>query len=193
MEKKPGLRWKLGIFIIAGLVLLVFGLYFIGKQKNLFVSVFTIRAAFKNVSGLKVGNNIRFGGIAVGTVENIGLINDTSVMVDMSIKSEVRKFIRRGSRAGIGTEGLMGERVVLISPAIDSSGPIRDNDVLASDPPVETDQIMASLKKPEVVAKIDKLGFSVEPRDPAAFRPYQIQEIATWMKIAKDAGIQPEE
>jgi len=146
MEKKPGLRWKLGIFIIAGLVLLVFGLYFIGKQKNLFVSVFTIRAAFKNVSGLKVGNNIRFGGIAVGTVENIGLINDTSVMVDMSIKSEVRKFIRRGSRAGIGTEGLMGERVVLISPAIDSSGPIRDNDVLASDQPVETDQIMASLK-----------------------------------------------
>ena len=41
--------------------------------------------------------------------------------------------------------------------------------------------------------KIDKLGFTVEPRDPAAFRPYQVQEIATWMKIAKDAGIQPEE
>jgi tripartite-type tricarboxylate transporter receptor subunit TctC len=54
-------------------------------------------------------------------------------------------------------------------------------------------EIMTSLKKPEVVAKIDKLGFTVEPRDPAAFRPYQIQEIATWMKIAKDAGIQPEE
>jgi tripartite-type tricarboxylate transporter receptor subunit TctC len=54
-------------------------------------------------------------------------------------------------------------------------------------------EIMTSLKKPEVVAKIDKLGFTVEPRDPATFRPYQIQEIATWMKIARDAGIQPEE
>jgi tripartite-type tricarboxylate transporter receptor subunit TctC len=54
-------------------------------------------------------------------------------------------------------------------------------------------EIMTSLKKPEVVEKIDKLGFTVEPRDPAAFRPYQVQEIATWMKIAKDAGIQPEE
>ena len=54
-------------------------------------------------------------------------------------------------------------------------------------------EIMTSLKKPEVVPKIDKLGFTVEPRDPATFRPYQIQEIATWMKIAKDAGIQPEE
>ena len=54
-------------------------------------------------------------------------------------------------------------------------------------------EILASLKKPDVVARIDTLGFTVEPRDPAAFRPHQIQEIETWMKIAKDAGIQPEE
>ena len=54
-------------------------------------------------------------------------------------------------------------------------------------------EILASLRKPEVVERIDKLGFTVEPRDLAAFRPYQVREIATWMKIAKDAGIQPEE
>jgi len=54
-------------------------------------------------------------------------------------------------------------------------------------------EIVASLKKPEVVEKINKLGFTVELRDPAAFKPYQAQEIATWVKIAKDAGIQPEE
>lgn len=54
-------------------------------------------------------------------------------------------------------------------------------------------EIMKSLKNPEVVAKIDNLGFTVEPRDPAAFRPYQVQEIATWVKIAKDAGIEPGE
>jgi tripartite-type tricarboxylate transporter receptor subunit TctC len=55
-----------------------------------------------------------------------------------------------------------------------------------------SDEILISLKKPDVVEKIDKLGFTVEPRDPAAFRPYQIAEIATWVKIAKDAGVQPE-
>ncbi|MDP1840911.1 MAG: tripartite tricarboxylate transporter substrate binding protein [Reyranella sp.] len=54
-------------------------------------------------------------------------------------------------------------------------------------------EIMKSLNKPEVVEKIDKLGFTVEPRDPAQFRPYQVQEIATWVKIAQDAGIQPGE
>lgn len=54
-------------------------------------------------------------------------------------------------------------------------------------------EIMKSLKNPEVVAKIDNLGFTVEPRDPAQFKPYQAQEIATWVKIAKDAGIEPGE
>ena len=54
-------------------------------------------------------------------------------------------------------------------------------------------EILKALKSPEAAEKIDKLGFTVEPRDPAAFKPYQMQEIATWMKIAKDAGIQPEE
>lgn len=54
-------------------------------------------------------------------------------------------------------------------------------------------EIMKSLRNPEVVEKIDKLGFTVEPRNPGQFRPYQMQEIATWVKIAQDAGIQPGE
>ncbi len=54
-------------------------------------------------------------------------------------------------------------------------------------------EILKSLGKRETVEKIDKLGFTVEPRDPAQFKPYQAQEIATWVKIAKDAGIEPGE
>jgi len=53
-------------------------------------------------------------------------------------------------------------------------------------------EIMESLRKPDVVAKIDTLGFTIDLRDPAAFKPYLTQEIATWVKIAKDAGIEPE-
>ena len=52
---------------------------------------------------------------------------------------------------------------------------------------------MASLKRPDVVERIDKLGFTVDLRDPTAFKPYLAQEVATWVKIAKDAGIQAEE
>ncbi len=146
IKSNAALKWKLGLFIITGLVLLVLGLFFIGKQKNLFASVFQLKAVFTNVSGLKIGNNVRFGGIAIGTVEGIQLLTDTSVLVNMSIKSEIRQFIKQDATAGIGSDGLVGDRVVLISPGTTNREPVKDNEVLASHAPVETEQIMAGLK-----------------------------------------------
>src|SRR5450432_2787161 len=146
MKKTGGLTWKLGIFIVTGLILLVLGLFFIGKQKNLFISVFQLKAVFNNVSGLKPGNNVRFGGIAIGTVDGIQLVNDTSVLVNMNIKSEIRKFIKEDASASIGSDGLVGDRVVLISPGTMNREAVRDNEVLVSHSPVETEQIMAGLK-----------------------------------------------
>ena len=49
-----------------GLTLFVLAIFLIGKQKNLFNPVFKLSATFYNVSGLQVGNNIRFSGINVG-------------------------------------------------------------------------------------------------------------------------------
>jgi phospholipid/cholesterol/gamma-HCH transport system substrate-binding protein len=146
MKTSSGFKWKLGLFIVVGLVLLVLGLFFIGKQKNLFVSVFPLKAVFNNVSGLKVGNNVRFGGIAVGTVDGIQLLTDTSVQVNLNIKSEVRKFIKQDAGASIGSDGLVGDRVVLISPGSMDCEPVKDNETLVSHTPVETEQILAGLK-----------------------------------------------
>src|SRR5450432_4223096 len=146
MKPSGGLKWKLGLFIVVGLVFLVLGLFFIGKQKNLFVSVFQLKAVFSNVSGLKTGNNVRFGGIVVGTVEGIQLVTDTSVLVNMSIKTEVRKFIKQDASASIGSDGLVGDRVVLISPGTMNKEPVKDNEILISHAPVETEQILAGLK-----------------------------------------------
>jgi phospholipid/cholesterol/gamma-HCH transport system substrate-binding protein len=146
MKSSGVMKWKLGLFIVAGLVLLVLGLFFVGKQKNLFVSVFPLKALFTNVSGLKIGSNVRFGGIAIGTVDGIQLLTDTSVLVNMNIKSEVRKFIKKNATAGIGSDGLVGDRVVLISPGTMNQEVVRDNEILVSRAPVEADQILAGLK-----------------------------------------------
>ena len=67
---------RLGIFIIGGILLFVIAIFFIGRQQNLFNPVFKVTANFFNVSGLQVGNNVRFSGINVGTVDNIIIIND---------------------------------------------------------------------------------------------------------------------
>lgn len=144
--KRDGLKWKFGIFLITGLVLLVLGLFFVSKQKNLFVSVYTLKAIFKNVGGLKTGSSVRFGGISVGTVDDIRLMTDSAVLVNMSVQSAVRQFIKKDATVSIGSDGLMGDRVVMISPGVNSNVPAGQNDVLAAHSPVETEQILAQLK-----------------------------------------------
>ncbi len=146
MKSSVRLKLKLGLFIICGLALLVLGLFYVGKQKNMFDSTFQLRALFKNVGGLKPGNNVRFGGINVGTVESIDLVTDSSVIVTMTIKSKVHKFIHSDAVANVGSEGLMGDRVIEITPGLGTGRAVREKEVLASNTPVETDQILAGLK-----------------------------------------------
>ena len=146
MPKEKNYKWKLGLFAVATLVLAVAAIYYIGKQKNKFGSVVRISAQFRSVSGLKTGGNVRLGGIDVGTVDDIALVTDTTVEVDMIIQKGVEKFIKRDAKANIGSEGLMGDKVVVLTPGTSIQPAVKNGDTLSSLPAIETDQIMASLK-----------------------------------------------
>ncbi|MFV8326481.1 MlaD family protein [Flavobacterium sp. ZS1P14] len=147
MNKESGFQWKLGMFVIIGLVLFVATIYFVGKQKNLFGSTFHLKSNFRSVSGLEVGNNVRFSGINIGTVSEIELITDSSVVVNIVIKDEVRKFIKTDAIASIGSDGLMGDKVLTISPGIKSTKIVEDNDIIASRRPIDMEDVMSSVKK----------------------------------------------
>ncbi|MCX6305929.1 MAG: MlaD family protein [Bacteroidetes bacterium] len=137
---------RLGLFIAGGLALFVLAIFIIGKQKNLFNPVFKLTTSFSNVSGLQVGNNIRFSGITVGTVDNIKIINDSTVKIDMLIKKEVRQFIKSDCEVAIGSEGLIGDKLLVISQGGDDSPMVKIGQHLVSAEPVELDAIMASLQ-----------------------------------------------
>jgi phospholipid/cholesterol/gamma-HCH transport system substrate-binding protein len=142
----PQFKVRLGLFVAGGLALFVLAIFIIGKQKNLFNPVFKLTTTFYNVSGLQVGNNIRFSGIVIGTVDNIAIINDSTVRVDMLIKQEVRRFIKSDSEVAIGSEGLIGDRLLTISQGSFDAPLAREGEQLESVEPVETDAIMLSLK-----------------------------------------------
>ena len=137
---------RLGLFIAGGLMLFVMAVFIIGKQKNLFNPVFKLTTTFFNVSGLEVGSNIRFSGINVGTVDNIKIINDSTVRVDMLVLKKVQKFIKADSEAGIGSSGIIGDRILVITQGSNESPLAKDGQQIASNEPVETDAIMVSLQ-----------------------------------------------
>src|ERR1035437_5498494 len=147
MEKHTNkFKVRLGLFIAGGLMIFIVAVFIIGRQKNLFVPVFSLTTTFYNVSGLQVGNNIRFSGINVGTVDNISIINDSTVRVDMLIKREVQRFIKTDCEAGVGSAGLIGDRLLVITQGSNEAIMVKDGQQIGSKEPVETDAIMASLR-----------------------------------------------
>lgn len=146
MERSQNFKVRLGIFIAVGLTLFVLAIFIIGKQKNLFDPVFKLTTRFQNVGGLQVGSTVRFSGINIGTIDNIRIVNDSTVKVDMLIKKDVQRFLRADSEAGIGSEGIIGDKILVLSQGSPAAKVVRDGQSIPSSEPVETDAIMASLQ-----------------------------------------------
>jgi phospholipid/cholesterol/gamma-HCH transport system substrate-binding protein len=137
---------RLGLFIAIGIFIFVVAIFLIGKQKNLFNPVYTLNTTFYNVGGLQVGNKVRFSGINVGTVDAVRIINDSTVSVTMFIKKDVQKFIKTNSEISIGSEGLIGDKLLQISQGTSNANFAKDGSSLVSNEPIEMDEIFASLK-----------------------------------------------
>jgi len=150
----PAFKARLGIFIAVGLTIFMILIFFIGRQQNLFNPVFKVTTNFQNVSGLLVGNNIRYSGINVGIVDNITIINDSTVQVDLLIRRNVQQFIKSDSQAGIGSEGIIGDRVLIITQGSNNAPTVQDGQHILSKEPIETDMVMASLNTSAANAEI---------------------------------------
>lgn len=143
--KSSKFKVRLGLFVAGGFILFAVAIFLIGRQKNLFNPVFNLTTTFHNVSGLQVGNNIRFSGINIGTVESIKIINDTTVQVDMFIQRSMQQFIKTDCMVLIGSEGIIGDRVLVITQSATDSPQVLGGQSLMSVEPTETDAIIVSL------------------------------------------------
>jgi phospholipid/cholesterol/gamma-HCH transport system substrate-binding protein len=146
MKKDTGFKIKLGIFITLGIAIFIVGIYFIGEKQQLFRSTFHLSGVFRDVAGLQAGNNVRLSGINVGTVENISIVSDTSVRVEILIDENTRKFIKKDAVASIGSEGLMGNKIIIINPGTGGKMQIENNDIVQTIQPINMDDILVSLK-----------------------------------------------
>lgn len=138
---------KLGVFVIAGLIVMMVSFYMIGNNTNMFSSSFKLKARFSNLGGLMEGNNVLFSGIHAGTVKNIKIINDTTIEVAMLIDSKVKSFIHNNAEASIGTEGLMGNKVVNIQPVKINSPLVKNGDLLVAQKLTSIDAMLQTLSK----------------------------------------------
>lgn len=138
---------KVGLFIIAGFVLFVVAIFVLGGKENLFTPTFKVKSEFESVSGLKNGASVRLNGIVVGSVDGIDIEASNKVLVSMTLEKSIQKFIKKDSKVTIGSDGLVGNKVIDITPGTPGAPEILNGEVLGSIKPVEVADIMNSLKE----------------------------------------------
>jgi phospholipid/cholesterol/gamma-HCH transport system substrate-binding protein len=142
MEKKEiAQQIKLGAFVLAGLTLFLISVFFIGSENNIFSRTFTVAAVFKNVEGLKTGDNVWLSGVKIGTVQDVRIVSQGKVVVSLSLKDKQNQFIRSDAMASIGSDGLVGNKIVVIRPG--TSGKIvSEDDTINTNSPADTQELI---------------------------------------------------
>ncbi len=141
METEVKQNIKLGAFVLVGVALFAVSAFFIGSENNLFTPTFTVKSVFKNVEGLKQGDNVWLSGVKIGTVKNVKIISEGKVAVTLLLKDKQNEFIRKNATAYVGSDGLVGNKIVVIRPG-DAKETIKDNDTINAMSPADTQELI---------------------------------------------------
>jgi len=146
---KKVIKLKLIIFLIFATTGTVALFYLIINKNNLWDSSILVKTRFKNIQGLQIGNNVRYGGMHCGTVKDIYPLNDTIIEVVMSINKSIQKHIRKNAKTSISSDGFVGDKLMNITGETGISSEIVEGDLLQSIPPLDIDVLLASINSPE--------------------------------------------
>ncbi|HVI49533.1 MAG TPA: MlaD family protein [Chitinophaga sp.] len=135
-----------GIFIFLGLIIFTVGILVLGGQRKTFVSSLRVKAVFHDINGLANGNNVWYSGVKIGTVKKIHFLKYDEIEVILNIEKSARQFIHKDVKAKVGSDGLVGNKIVVLSGGSDNVPAIEDGDVIQVQPVVSPDAIMATLQ-----------------------------------------------
>jgi phospholipid/cholesterol/gamma-HCH transport system substrate-binding protein len=135
-----------GIFVFLGIAILVAGVLTLGGQQKKFVKAIHLKAVFDDIGGLQTGNNIWFSGVKIGTVRKINFYGDSQVEVEMNVEKSVSEFIRKNSKATISSDGLIGNKIIVIYGGSTDFPAVEEGDRLEAVMPLDTDKMMETLQ-----------------------------------------------
>jgi phospholipid/cholesterol/gamma-HCH transport system substrate-binding protein len=136
-----------GLFVLIGLVVLAGGILTVGNLHSTFVRKITVTTSFSDVNGLQPGNNVWFSGLKVGTVNQLEFVGESQVRVSMKIDKATARFVHKDSVAKLSSDGLIGNKIVVLTSGTKEAANIEDGDVLQAGAAPSTDDMMAVLQQ----------------------------------------------
>jgi len=119
---------RVGIFVTTALLIGGALIFAFGGQSSLFASKTAFETVFENVDGLRPGSPVQVAGIEAGNVERIEFGEDGRVHAYILVQDDAASFIRAGSAATIGSNGLLGDQLIDIT--VGQGDRLDENDVI---------------------------------------------------------------
>jgi phospholipid/cholesterol/gamma-HCH transport system substrate-binding protein len=135
-----------GIFVFLGLAILIIAVFTLGNQKKTFVKAFAINAVFNDVGGLQEGGNVWFSGVKIGVVKKISFYGNFQVLVTMNLEKNAASHIHKDAKAKIGSDGLIGNKIVIIYGGGVASAPVTKGDFLKVEKALSTEDMLVTLQ-----------------------------------------------
>ena len=144
--------FKVGLFVLMGLVLAGLVIFLIGDERRVFARSVNFRAEFHDVQGLKNGAPVRMGGVRIGHVESVRYSDnpvDTTVYVVLSIVRGEAGRIQSDSLASIANKGFLGDKMVSITKG-------------GQPPPIEPGGLIPSEEPPDMLGVVNRIARKAE-------------------------------
>lgn len=126
MNNNSRFEWKVGLFVLIGLVLVAALMLNFSKGITRFKSTYKLHLIMTTVSGLKPHADVMMSGVPVGTVVNADLSQDgSSVDITLQILSKYR--IRTNANFHIDALGFLGDQYIAVTPSTNTSAPFLQN------------------------------------------------------------------
>ena len=111
---RDGVAWKVGLFVVVGLVLLAVLLLAFSKGIGFGTPHYNVILATSNVGGIKPGANVLMSGVQVGKVQRLSLTDDgKTARIFLDVYSNYR--IDTTARFNIDSMGFLGDAYVSIT------------------------------------------------------------------------------
>lgn len=146
-EKSRSYRFPIvvGFFVTLGTLILVLAIFILGGQRGTFLRTKLVHARFTDIGGLKKGDNVWFAGVKIGMIRYIRIEGKHKVLVTFGIDASVDSLIRKDSRVRISSDGIMGNRIVVIYGGSNQEKNLAESDVIEADVYADPQELFRTL------------------------------------------------
>lgn len=154
MNGASRIRWsqvRVGLAVTFALVTLAAAVFFIGETGAVFGDRYNLTTLMPSANGLIEGAGVRLAGQDVGKVARIEFVPveerrdpDHVLRITLAVDRSVREHIRTDSEARIRTQGLLGDKLIDVTPGSAEARILEEGDTIPSSAAIDYEQMLGS-------------------------------------------------